>query len=70
MTIEAAKAKHVDELMALPNVVSVGLGLGDDGDPAIVIGLVRAVEEDDPELPTSLEGHPVVVRVIGEIRAR
>lgn len=69
-TIEEARAMHVDSLMARPGVVSVGLGLDEDGNPAIVIGLERAPQEGDRELPTALEGHPVVVQVIGEIRAR
>ena len=69
MTIEEAKAMHVDELMAIPGVVSVGIGLDEDGHRAILIGLDRPRAEDDV-LPDSLEGHPVVVQVIGEIRAR
>jgi hypothetical protein len=70
ITIEATMAKHVDDLMAQPTVVSVGIGLDDDGNPAIVVGVTRATEGEEVDLPTSLDGHPVVVRVVGEIRAR
>ena len=69
-TIQEARAMHVDSLMALPGVVSVGIGRNDAGNPAIVIGVDRERQAGDAELPTSLEGYPVVVQVIGEIRAR
>ena len=70
ITIEEAKARHADSLLALPGVVSVGIGRDGAGNPAIIIGLDRARQPGDSLLPSSLEGHPVVVQVIGEIRGR
>ena len=69
-TIEEVKAKHVDRLMALPGVVSVGIGRDSAGNPAIVIGLDHARPDTEAQLPASLEEYPVVVEVIGPIRAQ
>lgn len=69
-SIQEAKAKHVDSLMALPGVVSVGIGLNEAGEPAIVVGLETANAETEAAIGTTLEGHPVVVQVVGRIRAR
>ena len=69
-SIEEAKAKHTGRLLELPGVVSVGIGLDAEGRPAIVIGLSVREPGSDPDLPRSLEGHPVVTRVVGTLRAR
>ncbi len=69
-SIQEVKAKHSDELMAQPGVVSVGIGKDAEGNPAIIVGLDRARPETEAEIPDSLEGYPVVTRVIGPIRAQ
>ena len=69
-SIEDAKAKHAAQLLALPGVVSVGIGRDAEGRPAIVIGLAASASADDPGLPRSLEGHPVVTQVVGALRAQ
>jgi hypothetical protein len=69
-SIEEAKAEHTGRLLALPGVVSVGIGRDAEGRPAIVIGLAGDESGDDPGLPRSLEGHPVVTQVVGTLRAR
>lgn len=69
-TIEEVKARHTDSLMALPSVVSVGIGLNAAGDPAIVVGLEAQNPETQAKIPEQLQGHPVEVRIVGPIRAR
>jgi hypothetical protein len=69
-TIQEVKAEHVDRLMALPGVVSVGIGRDSAGNPAIVIGLDGPRPETRAQLPASLGDYPVVVHVTGPIRAQ
>jgi len=69
-TIQEVKAEHVDRLMALPGVVSVGIGRDGAGNPAIVIGLDGPRPDTRAGLPASLEGYPVVVHAIGPIKAQ
>ena len=38
-TIQEVKAKHADRLLAMPGVVSVGIGQDPDGQFVIVVGL-------------------------------
>jgi len=66
--IQDAKRAHEPDLMALPGVVSVGIGLDDAGRPAIIVGLDGPRAETRAELPATLDGYPVVARVVGTIR--
>ena len=69
-SIQEVKAKHAVRLLALPGVVSVGIGR-DPGDGAvIVVGLDRARPETAEKIPQELDGHPVRVEVIGPVRAQ
>lgn len=67
-SIEEAKAKHASELLELPGVVSVGIGLDECGRPAIIVGLDTPRPEIQARLPRTLEGHPVVASVSGRLR--
>ena len=69
-TISEVKARHQDRLLNLPGVVSVGVGLDESGQHAIIVGLDRRREQTIRDLPMTLEGYPVVVQVVGEIRAQ
>jgi len=51
-------------------VVSVGIGRDETGRPAIVVGLLDPPRTEESGLPHSLEGHPVVTRVIGALRSK
>jgi hypothetical protein len=66
--IDDVLQRHAASLMALPNVVSVGVGER-DGRPAIVVGVTEQVpsEELAPEerIPDELEGHEVDVQELG-----
>ena len=67
--INAVLTNHQRELMAIPNVVGVYVGLLDDGKtPCLKVMLARKSPETERALPRSLEGYPVVSEVTGEIR--
>ena len=65
----AVLADHDRELMALPGVVGVYVGLlGDDKTPCLKV----MVKKKDPALerllPRRIEGHPVIIEITGVIR--
>jgi len=68
--IKQVKAEHEQRLLAIPGVVSIGIGLDADGNEAIVVGL----EKDDPEItrqiPAELDGYAVIIRQVGTIEAQ
>jgi hypothetical protein len=70
LTIQEAKARHAQRLLALPGVVSVGVGRDAEGREAIVVGLDRARPETQSLVPAQLEGYRVRVEVIGPARAQ
>lgn len=69
-TIQEVKTRHEKRLMAMPGVVSIGIGREPDGKPVIVIGLDGPRPETVKDLPQSLEGYPVRVKITGPIRAQ
>jgi hypothetical protein len=68
--IREVKAKHEAEVLALPGVVSVGIGQDKEGHPVIVVGLDRSRPETEAQLPRRLEGYPVLVQRVGSIKAQ
>lgn len=69
-TIQEVKAKHVERLMAMPGVVSVGIGKNPDGQSVIIVGLDGPSPKTVEQIPKVLEGYPVRVEIIGPIKAR
>jgi hypothetical protein len=69
-SIQEVKKKHEVGLLALPGVVSVGIGRDKDGNPAIIVGLDDTRPETNAQLPRSLEDYPVLTRVVGPIKAQ
>jgi len=69
-TIHEVKAKHAPRFLALPGVVSVGVGRDAAGVEVIVIGLDRERPETQAGLPTQLEGYTVRVQIIGAVKAQ
>ncbi len=61
-SIKDVKTQHEERLLQLPGVVSVGIGQDEKGNQAIIVGLERPDPETESQLPTLLEGYPVVVR--------
>ncbi len=66
--IDDVLQRHAAELLALPNVVTVGIGER-DGQPTIVVGVTEMVSSAElaPEerVPETLEGHEVDVQELG-----
>jgi len=76
--LRAVKAVHEAELMRKANVVGVGIGLAQQdgestGKPTIVVSVTRKVPASQlapgDVIPRELEGVPVDVQVVGELRA-
>lgn len=61
---------HTAELMAIPGVVGTGEGAsgGPGGGPAILVLVSRRTPEVDSRVPKRLEGYPVEIRVVGNVR--
>jgi hypothetical protein len=67
--INAVLADHDQELLAIPGVVGVYVGLlKDDKTACLKIMLTRKDPALERRLPRTLEGYPVVTEVNGEIR--
>ena len=66
--INAALVAHEKELMKIPGVVGVYVGVLDDGNsPCLKIMLARRTPESN-QIPEQIDGWPVRVEVTGEIR--
>jgi hypothetical protein len=70
MTIQEAKRQHEDALMAIPGVVSVGIGLTVSREPAIMVGVVDLRAASAGLVPKVLEGHPVFTFEAGRLTAQ
>ena len=67
--INAVLAAHDKELLAIPGVVGVYVGLLEDGrTPCLKIMLARKTAESQRAIPRSVESYPVVIEITGEIR--
>jgi hypothetical protein len=67
-TIQQIQQEHTDEWMALPGVVGTGIGQ-DKGKPCILVFTASNTAQVKQKIPSTVEGFPVVVRYIGEVRA-
>lgn len=67
--INAVLEAHDEELMAIPGVVGVYVGLmSDDETPCLKVMVVERTQELVEQLPETLDGHPVIVEETGVIR--
>ncbi len=70
LSVQEAKARNEEPLLAIPGVVSVGIGKDDAGRPTIIVGLAS----DDPlivsGIPSEADGFPVVAQVTGPLHPR
>ena len=69
-SIKDIKAEHESQLMAMPGVVSVGLGQDKAGDPVIIIGVESEEHSRALALPQELQEYPVKVQVVGTINTQ
>ena len=67
MTIQQVKEKHQAKLIALPGVVSIGIGLF-ESETVIMIGRDRKYPDTERVLPKELEGYKVISQTIGTIK--
>jgi hypothetical protein len=68
-TIEQVQQEHTDAWMAIPGVVGTAIGQR-EGKPCILILTASNTQEVRRKIPSTIEGYPVVVQYIGEVRAR
>ncbi len=68
-TIQEVKQSHEEELLAIPGVVSVGIGMGDKGHSAIIVGIAGTDAGAGATIPQSIEGYRVIVKPTGTVRA-
>lgn len=67
--INAALAAHDRQLLDLPAVVGVYVGVLADGKtPCLKVMLARPTPETERKIPRKIEGYPVVTEISGEIR--
>src|SRR5437762_12776478 len=60
---------HDKELLAIPGVVGVYVGLLDDGKTSCLkVMLAQKSAEAERAIPKTIDGYPVVIEVSGEIR--
>jgi hypothetical protein len=68
--LKEAKREHEAAILAMPDVVSVGIGKDSKGKLAIIIGLERSNAKTEAKIRQLLTAHPVEVRVIGKVKAQ
>lgn len=68
-----ALRRHEATLLARPNVLGAGVGIGERGELVVVVMVRRKVPLDqlaaDERLPDEIDGVPVDVRPLGEVNA-
>lgn len=69
-SIQEVKKQHEAQLLDMPGVVSVGIGLDPNGHQAIIVGLDGSHPETRANIPATLEDYPVVIQNIGPIKAQ
>lgn len=68
-SITAVMQRSMKTLMAIPGVVGVGEGAL-QGKPCILVLVKSKNPETEKQIPSELEGYPVSVTVVGDVRAR
>lgn len=66
--IQDVKNNHEAQLMAIPGVVSVGIGLDSDKNSVIIIGIETDDNQLKSSLPKQLDGYTVITRTVGSVR--
>jgi len=67
-SIEEVLEQHTGDWMMIPGVVGTAVGQ-EDGKPCILILTASNTEQISQKIPSAIEGCPLVVRYVGEIRA-
>ncbi|MCX7771380.1 MAG: hypothetical protein N2202_09940 [Proteobacteria bacterium] len=66
--IEDVLKEHTDKLMSIPGVIGTAQGIC-DGKPCIKVYLREKTPALEQKIPDNIEGYPVSIEEIGEIRA-
>ena len=66
--IEEVQQAHTNEWMAIPGVVGTGIGQS-EGKPCIMILTTANTERIREQIPSTVDGYPVLIRHTGQIRA-
>lgn len=66
--IREVKAANEARLLALPGVVSVGLGRTPEGEDVIVVCLDRRRPRTLAALPEALSGYPLRIEITGPVK--
>ena len=69
-SIQEVKTQHEALFLDMPGVISVGIGLDQNGNQAIIVGLDGSHPETRTKIPAMLENFPVVIQTIGPIKAQ
>jgi len=69
-SIQEIKERHTGRFLAMPGVVSVGIGRDPDGKPVIIVGLDSPRPQTQKKLPKVLDDYPVRVEIIGPVKAQ
>jgi len=69
-SIQDVKKKQEARLMSLPGVVSVGIGRDPQGNPAVIVGMDSLRAETQAQIPTQLDGYPLLIQIVGPLKAQ
>jgi hypothetical protein len=69
-SIQDVKKKHEARLMSFPGVVSVGIGRDPQGNPAVIIGMDSPRAETQAQIPPQLDGYPLLIQIVGPLKAQ
>ena len=69
-SIQDVKKQHEALFLDMPGVVSVGIGLDPNGNEAIIVGLDGSHPETKAKIPSMLEDFPVVIQMVGSLKAQ
>jgi hypothetical protein len=67
-TIEQVLQEHTDAWMAIPGVIGTALGV-EKGKPCILVYTASNTAQVRRQVPSIVEGYPVVVEYVGEVHA-
>lgn len=69
-SIQEVKKQNEARFLAMPGVVSVGIGLDPNGNQAIIVGLDASNPEIEAKIPEMVADFPVIVQIIGSLMAQ
>jgi hypothetical protein len=69
-SIQEVKKQHEARFLDMPGVVSVGIGLDPNGNQAIIVGMEASNPEIEADIPEMVEGIPVIIEIIGSLKAQ